>query len=122
MMNTMTRHKMIRASMLGHRFFHRGVLEALLEVPLSDRNNDVAAGVGSSRSCSPWSLRSSRDSNGVCSVVLLECWERAEREDRADLREAGRSLGVRVAEPHVVASEESMALPDEKYEKAGGRF
>lgn len=30
------------------------------------------------------------------SVVLLDAWERADRDEREDLWEAGRSLGVRV--------------------------
>jgi hypothetical protein len=58
------------------------------------------AGVRSSSSGLPLSLLSSRDSSGVCSVVLLDCWERADRDERADFCEAGRELGVRV-EPHV---------------------
>jgi hypothetical protein len=36
-------------------------------------------------------------------VVRLDCWERAERDERADLCETGRELGVRVSlalEPH----------------------
>lgn len=104
MMKTTTRHSITSASMLGHRFFHKGILP-LRSGPLIDRNSDVVAGVASSSWSWPLSLLSSCASSGVCSVVLLEFCDRAERADRderADFCEAGRELGVRV-EPHVAS-------------------
>jgi len=111
MMNTTTKQSIARASMLGHRFFHSGIFLSLPDEPLSDRNSDVVAGVRSSSSGWSLSLLSSCDSSGVCSEVLLDCFERADRDERADFWEAGRELGVRV-EPHV-ASGVSMAVSPE---------
>jgi hypothetical protein len=104
-MNTTVIHNSTSASMLGHLFFQKGALP-LPDVTPSDRSNEVVAGVVSSVS-RPWSLRSSRASSGVCSVVLLDLCDGAERAERVDLWEAGRELGVRVS-PHV-CSGESMA-------------
>jgi hypothetical protein len=100
MMQMARMHSMTRARMLGHRRFHRGALP-LAEDALSERNSEVVAGVRSSSSAaaSPWSLRSSLASSGVCSVVLLEACDCREREERVDFCEVGRELGVRV-EPH----------------------
>jgi hypothetical protein len=106
MMKTIAMHNMTSASMLGQRFFQNGTLALLPEGESpSDRSSDVVAGDGwssssSSASVCPWSLLSSRESSGVCSVVRLDCCERTDGDERVDFFEAGRELGVRV-EPHV---------------------
>lgn len=102
--------------MLGHRFFHSGTL-SLPEEPLKVRSSDRVAGVRCSSSGRSSSFRSSCASSGVCSVVLLECCDRADREERVDFCEAGRELGVRV-EPHV-ASGVSITVQVEKNERNG---
>lgn len=83
------------ASMLGHLFFHSGAFVSLVDEPLRERINDAAAGVCSvpSSSSLPYSLAR----RGVSSVVLLEGCDRFEREERPDLCEVGRELGVLVA-------------------------
>lgn len=99
--------------MLGHRFFHTGVLVRFDE-SLSDRNSDRVAGVrGGSCSVSSSSLRSSRASRGVCSVVLLEGNERADRDERMDLLEAGREV-----EPRVVSG---VSMVNQKQRNSGNQ-
>lgn len=83
--------------MLGHRLFQTGALPLLRDDALSDRSRRVSAGVRASSS--PWSLRSSFTSSGVCSVVRLEVCDWRERDERVDFWDVGRELGVRV-EPH----------------------
>lgn len=100
MMATTTKHNATSARMLGQRLRHIDVLLVPKE-PLSDRKSDVVAGVCvPSASSWPWSLLSSCASSGVCSVLRIDRWERADRDERADFCEVGRELGVRV-EPQV---------------------
>lgn len=87
-----TMHRMTSANMLGHLFFHKGVLPSL--DPLSVRRSDEVAGVCSVSSS--LSLLSSLASSGVSSVVRLDGMERRDRDDRPDFCEAGRELGVLV--------------------------
>lgn len=105
--------------MLGHLFFQNGVLALPLPLePLSVRSSeDVAAVCGASASSS-LSLLSSRARSGVCSVVLLlDLCDGVERDERVDLWEAGRELGVR-EEPHC-ASGDSMAGECVRLEQPG---
>lgn len=115
MMHTTETLRITSASMLGHRFFQRGVLPLALE-PLSVRSSEAEAGVrgASSRSSS---LLFSRASSGVCSVVRLDLCDGVDRIERVDFWEAGRELGVRV-EPQC-ASGDSMADEMEGNEQPG---
>lgn len=93
MIKTTTIHNTTSANMLGHLFFQRGTLLDS-ELPLNERNSDVVAGVRSASTSSSSSLGFSLAKRGVCSVTLVECWERCDRDDRPDLWEDGRELGV----------------------------